>query len=80
MKYELRFHRLSEVSGSKLVDGNVQFTDLNTQNRPTKIAENFRELYDDEWMEALEVLPSEDPVAEKKSISTLLYIVKVSIG
>lgn len=70
--------RLSQISGSRLTDGNVQFTDLNTQNRPTKIAENFRELYNDEWMEALEVLPNDSPDAEKKSISTLLYIVQSS--
>lgn len=71
--------RLSQISGSRLTDGNVQFTDLNTQNRPTKIAENFRELYNDKWMEALEVLPNDSPDAEKKSISTLLYIVQACI-
>lgn len=70
--------RLSQISGSRLTDGNVQFTDLNTQNRPTKIAENFRELYNDEWMEAMEVLSNDSPDAEKKSISTLLYIVQSS--
>lgn len=70
--------RLSQISGSRLTDGNVQFTDLNTQNRPTKIAENFRELYNDEWMEALEVMPNDSPDAERKSISTLLYILQSS--
>lgn len=57
----------------------MQFTDLNTQNRPTKIAENFRELYNDEWMEAMEVLSNDSSDAEKKSISTLLYIVQACI-
>ncbi|XP_061163881.1 uncharacterized protein LOC133173019 [Saccostrea echinata] len=70
--------RLSEISGSRLTDGNVQFTDLNTQNRPTKIAERFQELYNDEWMAALDVLPQDDPLSEKKSISTLLYIIQSS--
>lgn len=58
----------------------MQFTDLNTLNRPTKIAESFRELYNNEWMTALDVLPNDDPLTEKKSISTLLYIARVIMG
>ncbi|KAK3100145.1 hypothetical protein FSP39_015335 [Pinctada imbricata] len=68
--------RLSEVAGSKLVSGNTNIADLSTENRPTKIAEKFRELYDNEWTEVIEIQGKDDPVEEKKVIAMLLYIVK----
>ncbi|KAK3100475.1 hypothetical protein FSP39_020631 [Pinctada imbricata] len=50
--------RLSEVAGAKLTEGNTEITDLSDPNRPTKIGERFREIYDNEWTEALEELTS----------------------
>lgn len=52
---ELRM-RLSSIAGSKLKDGNPSLVDLNDPNRPTRIAEQYRELYDNEWTNALEEL------------------------
>ncbi|XP_069131557.1 uncharacterized protein [Argopecten irradians] len=48
--------RLSKIAGSKLVRGNPAITDLSDTNRPTKVAEKYSELYDNEWTDALEEL------------------------
>ncbi|KAJ8298490.1 hypothetical protein KUTeg_025021 [Tegillarca granosa] len=48
--------RLSHIAGSKLSENNPSITDLSDPNRPIKIAEQFSELYDNEWTDALELL------------------------
>ncbi|KAJ8297679.1 hypothetical protein KUTeg_024210 [Tegillarca granosa] len=50
--------RLSKPAGAKLTQGNADITDLGDENRPTKLAEKFSELYDNEWKDALEELIS----------------------
>ncbi|XP_060556668.1 CAP-Gly domain-containing linker protein 1-like isoform X2 [Ruditapes philippinarum] len=52
---ELR-NRLSVLAGHKLTDGNPAIADLSDPFRPTNIAEQFRQLYDDEWTCAFEEL------------------------
>ncbi|XP_060556663.1 golgin subfamily A member 5-like [Ruditapes philippinarum] len=51
--HELR-NRLSVIAGHKLTDGNPGIADLSDAFRPTKIAEHFRQLYDNEWTRAFE--------------------------
>lgn len=48
--------RLSAIMSSRLRDGNPNVVDLNDPNRPVKIAEQFSELYDNQWTEAFEVI------------------------
>ncbi|XP_060601829.1 golgin subfamily A member 6-like protein 7 [Ruditapes philippinarum] len=48
--------RLSKFAGNKLVENNPAITDLSDSNRPTKLAEYFSELYDNEWTDAFEAL------------------------
>ncbi|KAK3593591.1 hypothetical protein CHS0354_018687 [Potamilus streckersoni] len=55
MKEEIE--RFSEIASSKLSD-NPNITDLSDPNRPTKLAEDFSELYDNEWTDAYEELES----------------------
>ncbi|XP_033743515.1 uncharacterized protein LOC117329605 [Pecten maximus] len=45
-------NRLSAVAGQRLRDNNPAIADLSSEIRPTKIAEGFKELYDNEWTEA----------------------------
>ncbi|XP_053400807.1 uncharacterized protein LOC128557453 [Mercenaria mercenaria] len=46
--------RLSKLAGAKLTLDNPNIADLSDQKRPTKLAEEFAELYDNEWTDAFE--------------------------
>ncbi|XP_045211918.2 uncharacterized protein LOC123563270 [Mercenaria mercenaria] len=48
--------RLSAIMSSRLKDGNPNVADLNDQNRPTKIGEQFSELYDNQWTDAYDAI------------------------
>ncbi|KAH3838971.1 hypothetical protein DPMN_112389 [Dreissena polymorpha] len=47
---------LSAVLGAKLHSNNPDIDDLSDPNRPTKLAERFSELHDNEWTNAFEIL------------------------
>jgi hypothetical protein len=70
---------LSSVASAQLTDGNPSVADLSDVNRPTKIAEKFSELYDNEWTEAFEALTTQFHMSEKEAVDTLLRILKVSV-
>lgn len=73
------FYRLSKVAGEKLTDGNPNITDLSDVNRP-KLAEQFRELYDNEWTCAYEELQKESGKKDEEEIVKKLgKILKVRI-
>lgn len=74
---ELR-NRLSGFASKQLTEGNPNFTDLSDKNRPTRIAENFHAVYDDEWTNALEVLSStkKGNFTEEQAIHKLMNLVK----
>ena len=65
--------------GDKLTDNNPNITDLSDRNRPTKLAEKFAELYDNQWTDAFDILErifhSEEGV-----IGVLLQILQVTIN
>ncbi|XP_060556665.1 uncharacterized protein LOC132717249 [Ruditapes philippinarum] len=65
--------RLSTLAGHKMQDGNPNITDLSDPFRPTKLAEKFREVYDEEWTRSFEELDVflKD---EMKVIATLRYL------
>ena len=67
--------RLSEQVSVKLRDSNPNIADLNDEFRPTKLAEMFSELYDDEWTNAFALL--ENKFGEQDSIKVLLDFVMV---
>ncbi|XP_052277828.1 uncharacterized protein LOC127876549 isoform X6 [Dreissena polymorpha] len=46
--------RLSKIMGNKLTDNNPAIADLSDSNRPAKLAEQFSELYDNQWTDAFE--------------------------
>ncbi|XP_062620776.1 uncharacterized protein LOC134282396 [Saccostrea cucullata] len=64
-------NRLSQVAGAKLKENNPNITDLSDPNRPLKLAEQFSELYDKEWTNALEEL-GEAKMEETSAIGLLL--------
>ncbi|XP_078323580.1 uncharacterized protein LOC111126873 isoform X4 [Crassostrea virginica] len=69
-------NRLSELAGAKLTEGNPNIADLSDKNRPTNLAENFSELYDNEWTDALEELLDQGKKSEEEGIKVLLDILK----
>lgn len=52
----LLIFRISEIAGARLKSNNPAIADLSDQNRPSKLAEKFSELYDNEWTDATEEL------------------------
>ena len=71
------YFRVSQLSGAKLQDSNSGITNLSDENRPTKLAEKFSELYDNEWTEAYEE-QEEDWNNEKETIQYLYKMLLVS--
>ncbi|XP_052794651.1 uncharacterized protein LOC128227820 [Mya arenaria] len=67
--------RLSKIMGQKLSDNNPNIADLSDTNRPTKLAERYQELYDNQWTDAFEVI-EKCYSDEKKCIGILLYLLK----
>ncbi|XP_053392004.1 uncharacterized protein LOC128554717 [Mercenaria mercenaria] len=60
------------MAGARLTDGNANIADLSDENRPTKLAEQYSELYDNEWTDAFEVLTAGEHVSEQDACHTLL--------
>ncbi|XP_052675647.1 uncharacterized protein LOC128157230 isoform X3 [Crassostrea angulata] len=68
--------RLSKIAGSKLTSNNPDIADLSDDNRPTKLAEKFGQLYDDAWTDSLEELTDvETKLDEGVAIGFLLQII-----
>lgn len=67
------------MAGAKLKDNNPNITDLSDPNRPLKVAEQFSELYDKEWTNALESLILAK-TEETTSITMLFDTVSVRIS
>ncbi|KAH3725852.1 hypothetical protein DPMN_051703 [Dreissena polymorpha] len=62
--------------GQKLSDNNPNITDLSDKNRPTKLADRYAKLYDNEWTDAFEDLNAIYN-HEQKTIAMLTVILKV---
>ncbi|XP_060554929.1 uncharacterized protein LOC132715857 [Ruditapes philippinarum] len=73
MEKKRALQRLSAQVCVKLRDNNPNIADLNDEFRPTKLAEMFCELYDNEWTNAFALL--ESCFGEQLSIKVLLDIV-----
>lgn len=68
-------NRLSELQSRMLKYGNPEITDLSYENRPTKLGENFKQLYEDEWTDAFEFLTEKrkEQILPDKSAIDMLY-------
>lgn len=68
-------NRLSEHISLKLADNNPNIADLSDLNRPTKLAEKFSLLYDDQWTDAFDALQQRPEFkVDSKAIKQLLEI------
>ncbi|XP_052263645.1 uncharacterized protein LOC127866855 isoform X2 [Dreissena polymorpha] len=64
--------RLSKLASSNLTYNNPNIADLSDQNRPTKLAEKFSELYDNQWTDAFEDLKMEEERVKVKCLADIL--------
>lgn len=48
------YFRLSKLAGNKMTEGNPNIANLGDPYRPTKIAEIYSEIYDNEWTDTLD--------------------------
>ncbi|KAL4230973.1 hypothetical protein ACF0H5_011346 [Mactra antiquata] len=64
-------NRLSKVLSNQITDGNSDIADLADENRPTKLAERYLQLYDNQWSDAIDSLSKHD---DKTAIEMLLDI------
>lgn len=79
LKISSFYQSLSRIAGAKLTNNNPHIADLSDDNRPTKLAEKFGQLYDDAWTDSLEELTEvEMKMEDTVAISFLLRIVMVS--
>lgn len=66
------------MASGRLTDGNPNIADLSDENRPTKLAEMYSELYDNEWTNAYELF-TEDGETEENACSILVKTLCVSV-
>ena len=69
--------RLSRLAAQRLTDNDPIITDMSDKNRPTKLAECYCELYDNQWTDAFDTFDSSFN-DEEKCISMLIVILRVS--
>ncbi|KAK3577654.1 hypothetical protein CHS0354_018278 [Potamilus streckersoni] len=70
-------NRLSKIARERLTHENTNISDLNDANRPIKLAENYSELYDNEWTDAFGELISRN-LTGKAAVGKLLDMIMVS--
>ncbi|KAK3582899.1 hypothetical protein CHS0354_009705 [Potamilus streckersoni] len=71
--------RLSELAGAKLTHDNASIADLSDANRPTKLADMYSELYDNQWTDALENLSKQNPEECEETLICCLYNILIGI-
>lgn len=69
--------RISEIAGARLKSNNPAIADLSDQNRPSKLAEKFSELYDNEWTDATEELKRVIKSKEKSEEEMEIIVIKL---
>ena len=65
--------------GADLRAGNPNIAELSDPYRPTKVAEAFKELYDNEWTDAFEELHKCKAMTEQDMIQCLMDVLQVCI-
>lgn len=70
-------NKISEIAGARLKSNNPAIADLSDQNRPSKLAEKFSELYDNEWTDATEELKGVSKFKEKSEEEIEIIVIKL---
>lgn len=70
----------SKEASTRLRKNNPDLTDLSDKDRPTKLADKYTELYDNEWTDAFEELQNTCRLPEEQAVSLLLSILMVKLN
>ncbi|KAK3593597.1 hypothetical protein CHS0354_018693 [Potamilus streckersoni] len=67
--------RLSSMASNMLRDNNPNIADLSDPNRPTKLSEQFSELYDNEWTDAFD--ERQKILGDKEDKEVISYLLRL---
>ena len=72
------YYRLRKYTSAQLLHSNPKLDDLSDINRPTKLAERFSDIYDNEWTDAFDVLTYEMDFQNERATHLLLDLLMVN--
>ncbi|CAC5361939.1 unnamed protein product [Mytilus coruscus] len=73
---ESLMQRLSMVAGRKMKDNNPAIADLSDSNRPEKLSEKFREIYDNAWTDVLDYITDTDKVQDDVIVKEIVWVLQ----
>lgn len=74
---ESLMQRLSMVAGLKMKDNNPTIADLSDPNRPEKLAEQFKEIYDNAWTDILDYITENNQVTDEIAVQQIVNALQV---
>ncbi|XP_071177658.1 protein hook homolog [Mytilus edulis] len=73
---ESLMQRLSMVAGRKMKDNNPAIADLSDSNRPEKLSEQFREIYDNAWTDVLDYITDTEKVQDDVIVKQIVCVLQ----
>ncbi|VDI48721.1 Hypothetical predicted protein [Mytilus galloprovincialis] len=73
---ESLMQRLSMVAGRKMKDNNPSIADLSDPNRPERLVEQFREIYDNAWTDVLDHLTEHKDVTDAEAVKEIVNVLQ----
>ncbi|VDI48720.1 Hypothetical predicted protein [Mytilus galloprovincialis] len=68
--------KLSMVAGRKMKDNNPSIADLSDPNRPERLVEQFREIYDNAWTDVLDHLTEHKDVTDAEAVKEIVNVLQ----
>ena len=65
------------VAGMKMRDNNPGIADLSDPNRPEKLAEQFREIYDNAWTNLLDYITENTDTTDDIAVQQIVAVTQV---
>lgn len=65
------------VAGRKMKDNNPAIADLSDPNRPERLTEQFREIYDNAWTDVLDCLTENEQVKDEVAVKQIVDVLQV---
>lgn len=65
------------VAGRKMEDNNPAIADLSDSDRPEKLSEQFREIYDNVWTDVLDDITDTEKVEDDVIMKEIVWVLQV---
>lgn len=65
------------VAGRKMEDNNPSISDLSDSDRPEKLSEQFREIYDNIWTDVLDYITETEKVEDDVIVKEIVWVLQV---